>query len=135
MSKIPNIFRAYLSVKETLVLSFHDFVFSKEGFLCDKNVIFQWSKNSHFQKGLTNDYVKNSKYFFESSLLLKETLVLSFGDIIFLKGGFFDDKNVMLKIPNIPRALFSVQETLVLSFHDVVFSIGGFLDDKNVILL
>ena len=39
LSKIPNIFRAYFSVKETLVLSFHDVDFLQGGFLDDKNVI------------------------------------------------------------------------------------------------
>ena len=39
LSKIPIIFRAYFSVKETLVLSFHDVDFLQGGFLDDKNVI------------------------------------------------------------------------------------------------
>ena len=37
--KIPNIFPAYVFVKETLVLSFDDVVFTKGSFLDDKNVI------------------------------------------------------------------------------------------------
>jgi len=40
-SKIPKIFPAYFSVKETLVLLFDNVVFSKEGFSDDKNVILQ----------------------------------------------------------------------------------------------
>ena len=66
------------------------------------------------------------------------------------KGGFLDDKNVILvllknlhnskwfwylKIPNISQAYFSVKETLVLWLDDVVFSKGGFSDNKNVIFL
>ena len=38
-SRIPKIFPAYFSVKETLVLLFDNVVFSKEGFSDDKNVI------------------------------------------------------------------------------------------------
>ena len=38
--KIPNIFQAYVSVKGTLVLWLDDVVFSKGGFLENKNVIF-----------------------------------------------------------------------------------------------
>ena len=40
LKKIPNIFWNYVSVKETLVLSFDDVIFSKEGFLDNKNVLF-----------------------------------------------------------------------------------------------
>ena len=39
LSKIANIFPVYFSVRETLVLLFHDVVFSKEGFSDQKNVI------------------------------------------------------------------------------------------------
>ena len=38
-SKFLNIFQVYFSVKETLVLSFDDVVFSKGGSLDDKNDI------------------------------------------------------------------------------------------------
>ena len=57
---------------------------------------FNSHKNSHFQKGLTHDYGKKFQIFFGVFSSVKETLVLSFGDVIFSKGGFFDDKNVML---------------------------------------
>ena len=40
-SKIPKLFPAYFSVKETLVLLFDTVVLSKEGFSDDKNVILQ----------------------------------------------------------------------------------------------
>ena len=39
-------------LKETSVLSFDDVVFSKEGFLDDKNVILLHSKKLHFFKGV-----------------------------------------------------------------------------------
>ena len=69
------------------------------------------------------------------------------------KGGFLDDKNVILvllknlhnskgvdlwfrqKIPNIFQAYVSVKETLVLWLDDVVCSKGDFLENKNVIFL
>ena len=38
-SKFPNIFLAYFSVEETLILSFDYVVFSKGGFLVHKNDI------------------------------------------------------------------------------------------------
>ena len=38
-SNIPDFIRTQFSVKETLVLSFDDFVISKGGFLDDKTVI------------------------------------------------------------------------------------------------
>ena len=46
-SEVPNIFQTYFSVRETLVLSFEDVVFLKEGFLDHKNNILLWSKNLH----------------------------------------------------------------------------------------
>ena len=55
-SKIANIFRAYYSLKETSVLSFDDVVFSKGGFLDDKNIILLIVEKFAFVlKGLTYD--------------------------------------------------------------------------------
>ena len=39
--------------------------------------------------------VKNSKYL-SSLIFCKKTLILSFDNFVFLKGGFLDDKNVIL---------------------------------------
>ena len=84
---------------------------------------------------------------------LQETLVLSFDHVVLWKGGFLVNKNDILlysknfkilnrvnpwflsELPNIFRALFSVQETLVLSFDHVVLFKGGFLVHKNDILV
>ena len=49
-----------------------------------------------FLKRLTRDYGQKFQIFFWAFYSVKETLVLSFGDVIFSKGGFFDDKNVIL---------------------------------------
>ena len=39
--------------------------------------------------------VKNFKYL-SSLIFCKKTLILSFDNFVFLKGGFLDDKNVIL---------------------------------------
>ena len=152
-SKFLNIFQVYFSVKETLVLSFDDVVFSKGGFLDDKNDILLWSKNLHIVKGVNPWFWSKFLNIFQVYFSVKETLALSFNDFFFSKGTFLDDKNTkQLKIEtwhivkgvnpwfwsrflNIFQVYFSVKESLVFSFDDVVFSRGGFLDDKNDILL
>ena len=50
--EIPNIFQAYFSVKETLALWLHDVVYSKGGFLDDKNVILLLPRNLRICKGV-----------------------------------------------------------------------------------
>ena len=49
-SKVPNIFRAYFSVQQTLVLSFDHVVLSKGGFLVHKNDILLYLKIFHVLK-------------------------------------------------------------------------------------
>ena len=49
-SQVPNIFKNNFSVRETLVLSFDDVVFSKGAILDHQNDILLWSKNLHFLK-------------------------------------------------------------------------------------
>ena len=79
--KTPYIFPFYVSVKETLVLSFDDVVFSKGGFLDYWNVILLESKNLYFSKYLS------------SLLFCKRDLVFEF---VSSKRGFLDYKNVIL---------------------------------------
>ena len=50
---------------------------------------------AYFQRGYTMILVKNSKYL-SSLIFCKKTLILSFDNFVFLKGGFLDDKNVIL---------------------------------------
>ena len=52
-------------------------------------------KVAHFQRGYTMILVKNSKYL-SYLLFCKKTLVFSFDNVVFLKGGFLDAKNVIL---------------------------------------
>ena len=51
-SQVPNIFQTYFSVRETLVLSFDDVVFSKGAILDHQNDISLWSNNLHILKGV-----------------------------------------------------------------------------------
>ena len=152
-SKFLNIFQVYFSVTGTLALSFDDAVSSKGGFLDDKNDILLWSKNFHIVKGVDPWFWSKFLNIFQVYFCVKESLVFSFVDVVFSKGGFLDDENDILlwlknlhilkgvktwfwsKFLNIIRAYFSVKGTLVLSFDDVLFSKGAFLDNKKVILL
>ena len=152
-SKVSNIFPNYFSVKETLVLSFDNVVFSKGAFLDHKNDILRWSKNLNILKEVNPWFWSEVPNIFRAYFSVKEKLVLSFINVVLSKGGFLVHKNDILlysknlhilkrvnpwfssSVPNIFRAYFSVQETLVLSFDYVVLSKGGFLVHKNDILL
>ena len=81
-SQVPNIFQTYFSVRETLVLSFEDVVFLKEGFLDHKNDIFLLSKNLHILKGVTSRFPSQIPNIFPTYFSVRETLVLSF-DMLF----------------------------------------------------
>ena len=75
------------------MLSFGDFVFSKGGFLDDKNVDhFTIVENfaDIFPKGLNYDAGQKFQISF-----VKRTLFLSFDDVLFSKGGFLDNKEVI----------------------------------------
>ena len=50
--KISKYLSSLLFCKRDLSLSFDDVVFSKGGFLDDKNDILLWSKNLHIVKGV-----------------------------------------------------------------------------------
>ena len=52
-------------------------------------------KVAYFQRGYTMILVKKF-HIFRAFFSVKETLVLSFDNFVFLKGGFLDDKNVIL---------------------------------------
>ena len=95
-SKFLNIFQVYFSVTGTLALSFNDVVFSKRGFLDDKNHFFLWSKNLHIVKGVNPWLWSKFLNIIRAYFSVKETLVLSFDDVLFLKGGFLDNKKVIL---------------------------------------
>ena len=68
-----NIFRAHFSVKETLVLSFEDVVFSKGGFLDDKiKLSFYYSRKiSILSKRLTHDSCPKFQISFQATFLCK----------------------------------------------------------------
>ena len=51
-----------------------------------------------FPKGLTDDSGKKFYILFEPMFSVKETLVLSFDDIVFSKGSFLDNRNVILPL-------------------------------------
>ena len=151
--KISKYLSSLLFCKRDLSLSFDDVVFSKGGFLDDKNDILLWSKNLHIVKGVNPWLWSKFLNIIQAYFSIKETLVLSFDDVVFTKGAIIDDKNTkQLKIKNLHivkgvyswfwskflnifQVYFSVTGTLALSFDDVVFSKGAFLDDKNDILL
>ena len=152
-SKFLNIFQVFFSVEETLVLWFDDVVFLKGCFLDHENDILLLSENLHILKGVNPWFWAEVPNIYRTYFCLKETLVLSFDDLVFSKGGFLDHKNDILllsknlhilkgvnpwfwsEVPNIYRTYFSGKETLVLSFDDVFFLKGGFLDHKNDIFL
>ena len=79
------------------MLSFGDFVFSKRGFLDDKNVdYFTIVENlAYISKGVKLwcwSKVPNISLAYFSA---KKTFVFSIDDVVFLKGCFLDDKNVI----------------------------------------
>ena len=73
-----------------MVLSFVGVVHSKGGVLDDKNVIKLKLKISIFLKGVNPRFWSNVPNIFRAYFSVKETLVLSFDDVLFLKGGFLD---------------------------------------------
>ena len=60
--------------------------------VCHFNIV---EKVAHFQRGYTMILFKNSKYL-SYLLFCKKTLVFSFDNVVFLKGGFLDAENVIL---------------------------------------
>ena len=152
-SSVPNIFWAYFSVQETLVLSFDLVFLSKRGYLDHKNDILPLSRNLHILKRVNPWFWSSIPNIFRALFSVQETLVLTFDHVVLSKGGFLVHKNDILlylkilhvlkrvnpwflsSVPNIFRAYFSVQETLVLSFDHVVLSKGGFLVHINDILI
>ena len=95
-SKLPNIFQAYFSVQETLVLSFDHVVLSKGGFLVHKNDILLKSRNLHILKRVNPWLSSKVPNFFGAYFSVQETLVLSFDHVVFSKGGFLVHKNDIL---------------------------------------
>ena len=61
------------------------FFYSKGGLLDDKNVILLQSKKLHFFKGVYPWSWSEITNIFPAYVFVKETLVLSFGDVVFLK--------------------------------------------------
>ena len=89
-------FRAYFSVKETLVLSFDDVVFSKGAFLDDKKEILRYSKNLNILKEVNPWFWSEVLNIFRAYFSVKEALVLSFDDVVLIQRGFLDHKNDIL---------------------------------------
>ena len=92
-SSVRNIFRAYFSVQETLVLSFDPIVLSKGGFLVHKYDILQLSRNLHILKRVNPWFSSSVPNIFRAYFSVQETLVLSFDHVVLLKGGFLLHKN------------------------------------------
>ena len=78
-------FRAYFSVKETLVLSFVDIFFLIRGFLDHENVILLKSKNFDIFKGIIPWFSSKVLNIFSDCLSVKETLVLTLNDDFFFQ--------------------------------------------------
>ena len=97
-SKFLNIFQDCFSIKETLVLSFDDVVFTKGGCLDDKYDILLQSKNLHILKVVNPFFWSEVPTIFRAYFSVTKTLILSFDDVVFSKGGFLDDKNDIFKI-------------------------------------
>ena len=70
-SEVPHIFRAYFSVKETLVLSFINVVLSKGSFLVHKNDILLKSKNLHILKRVNQWFWSEVPNIFEPTFVYK----------------------------------------------------------------
>ena len=95
-SEVLTIFRAYFSVTKTLILSFDEVVFSTGGFLDDKNDLLLKSKNLHILKGVNACFCSEVPNIFRAYFSVAKTLILSFDDVVFSKGGFLDYKNDIL---------------------------------------
>ena len=50
----------------------------------------------HILKGVTSRFPSEVPNIFQTYFSVRETLVLSFEDVVFLKGGFLDHKNDIL---------------------------------------
>ena len=72
----------------TLVLSFEEVVLSKGAFLDHKNDILLWSKNLHILKGVNPRFSSKVPNILQVFFSVKETLVLSFDNVVLSKGGF-----------------------------------------------
>ena len=95
-SEVPNIFRIYFSVQETLVLSFDHVVLLKGGFLVHKSDILLKSRKLHILKRLNPWFSSSVQNIFRAYFSVQETLVLSFDHVVLSKGGFLDHKNDIL---------------------------------------
>ena len=99
---VPNIFGAYFSLRETLVLSFDHVVFSKGAFIDDKKDSILQSKNLHILKEENPCFWSEDPNMFRASFSVTKTLIFSFDDIVFSKGGCLDDtKDLLLQSKNL----------------------------------
>ena len=95
-SSVPNIFRAYFSIQETLFLSFDHVVLSNGGFLVHKNEILLKSKKLHILKRVNPWFWSSVPNIFSAYFSVQETFVLSFDHVVLLKRGFLVHKNDIL---------------------------------------
>ena len=93
---MPNIFRVYFSVQDTLDLLFDHVVLSKGGFLVHKTDILLYSKNLHILKRVNPWFLSSIPNIFPAYFRVEENLVLSFDHVFLSKGGFLNPKNDIL---------------------------------------
>ena len=70
-------------------MSFHCAISLKGGFLEVKMTFYYCRQISIFSKGLSHDSCKKNRNIFRAFFSVKETLVLSFDDVVYSKGRLF----------------------------------------------